>query len=96
MHTCLQIPYSYYSAAEKLVLRSRQFVGMQKEDGFTALHLAALNGHRQVAETLITLGRATVDITNNKKQTPLLLAVSQVCTLNEYYSSAWMFVLNIF
>lgn len=64
-------------AAEKLVLRSRQFVDVQKEDGFAALHLAALNGHRQVAETLITLGQAAVDITNNKKQTPLLLAVSQ-------------------
>ncbi|XP_045602948.1 E3 ubiquitin-protein ligase MIB2 isoform X3 [Procambarus clarkii] len=64
-------------AAEKLVLRSRQFVDVRKEDGFAALHLAALNGHRQVAETLITLGQAGVDITNNKKQTPLLLAVSQ-------------------
>ncbi|KAK7069622.1 E3 ubiquitin-protein ligase mib2, partial [Halocaridina rubra] len=64
-------------AAEKLVLRSRQFVDMKKEDGFAALHLASLNGHRQVAETLITLGQAAVDITNNKRQTPLLLAVSQ-------------------
>lgn len=54
---------------------------MRKDDGFAALHLAALNGHRQVAETLITLGQASVDITNNKKQTPLLLAVSQVCML---------------
>lgn len=64
-------------AAEKLVLRSRQFVDVRKEDGFAALHLASLNGHRQVAETLITLGQAAVDVTNNKRQTPLLLAVSQ-------------------
>lgn len=71
--------YPTNSAAEKLVLRSRQFVDVRKDDGFAALHLAALNGHRQVAETLITLGQASVDITNNKKQTPLLLAVSQVC-----------------
>lgn len=67
-----------FSAAEKLVLRSRQLVDVRKEDGFAALHLAALNGHRQVAETLITLGKAAVNITNNKRQTPLLLAVSQV------------------
>lgn len=66
------------SAAEKLLLRSRQFVDVRKEDGFAALHLAALNGHRQVAETLITMGQASIDITNNKGQTPLLLAVSQV------------------
>lgn len=51
---------------------------MRKDDGFAALHLAALNGHRQVTETLLTLGRADPDLTNNKRQTPLLLAVSQV------------------
>ena len=71
-------PLLFFSATEKLVLRARQFVDVKKDDGFASLHLAALNGHRQIAETLITLGQADVNITNNRRQTPLLLAVSQV------------------
>lgn len=33
--------------------RARQLVDVKKEDGFSALHLAALNNHRDVAEILI-------------------------------------------
>lgn len=51
---------------------------VKKDDGFAALHLACLNGHRAVAETLLAQGRAGVDLRNNRCQTPLLLAVSQV------------------
>lgn len=50
---------------------------IKKEDGFSALHLAALNGHYSVAETLITSGKANINIINNRKQTPLHLSVSQ-------------------
>ncbi|XP_011869057.1 PREDICTED: E3 ubiquitin-protein ligase MIB2-like isoform X1 [Vollenhovia emeryi] len=50
-----------------------------KEDGFAPLHLAALNGHREVANILLSLPgrRAKVDLRNNRRQTPLHLATSQ-------------------
>lgn len=41
------------SATEKILARARQLVDVKKEDGFSALHLAALNNHRDVAEILI-------------------------------------------
>jgi E3 ubiquitin-protein ligase mind-bomb len=65
-------------ATERLLGRTRQLVDVKKDDGFAALHLACLNGHRAVAETLLAQGQAEVDLRNNRKQTPLLLAVSQV------------------
>lgn len=62
---------------ERLVHRARQLVDIKKEDGFAALHLAALNGHYEVAATLLTGGRAHIDLQNNRRQTPLHLATSQ-------------------
>lgn len=41
------------SAIKKILARARQLVDAKKEDGFTALHLAALNNHKEVAEILI-------------------------------------------
>lgn len=70
------------AAMEKLLSIARQLVDVKKDDGFAALHLACLNGHRAVAETLLSLGQADVDLRNNKRQTPLLLAVSQVSCLD--------------
>jgi len=43
-----------YSATSKILQKARQIVDVQKEDGFAALHLAALNGHIEVVYTLIT------------------------------------------
>lgn len=40
-------------ATDKILARARQLVDVKKEDGFSALHLAALNNHRDVAEILI-------------------------------------------
>jgi len=40
-------------ATEKLLGRARQLVDVKKEDGFSALHLASLNNHRDVAEILV-------------------------------------------
>ncbi|RLV95043.1 hypothetical protein DV515_00012924 [Chloebia gouldiae] len=40
-------------AIKKILARARQLVDSKKEDGFTALHLAALNNHMEVAEILI-------------------------------------------
>lgn len=59
--------------------RARHLVDVKKEDGFAALHLAALNGHRDVAAILLSEsgGHAKVDLRNNRRQTPLHLATSQ-------------------
>lgn len=40
-------------AVRRILARARQLVDAQKEDGFTALHLAALNNHWEVAQVLI-------------------------------------------
>jgi len=37
--------------------KARQLVDVKKDDGFAALHLAALNGHLRTAETLIDVVR---------------------------------------
>jgi len=41
----------------KIVTKARQLVDVKKDDGFAALHLAALNGHLRTAETLIDVVR---------------------------------------
>ncbi|BFZ22874.1 hypothetical protein BsWGS_25913 [Bradybaena similaris] len=63
-------------ATEKILHRCPQIVDIKKDDGFSALHLAALNGHRDVAAKLLHFG-AEIEIRNNRRQTPLFLAVSQ-------------------
>jgi E3 ubiquitin-protein ligase mind-bomb len=50
---------------------------MKKDDGFAAFHLAALNGHRDVVKCLLQ-SRADKEILNNRRQTPLMLAVAQL------------------
>lgn len=37
----------------RILARARQLVDARKEDGCTALHLATLNNHRDVAQILI-------------------------------------------
>lgn len=46
-------PPCSHRAVRKILARARQLVDAKKEDGFTALHLAALNNHREVAQILI-------------------------------------------
>jgi ankyrin repeat protein len=50
---------------------------MKKDDGFSAFHLATLNGHNDVVRALLN-GKADKEILNNRRQTPLLLAVAQL------------------
>jgi len=38
----------FLSAAERILVRSRQLVDVKKDDGFSAIHLASLNGHFDV------------------------------------------------
>ena len=52
-------------------------VDEKKDDGYTALHLAALNNHCEVAELLVKLGRANMDLQNMNLQTALHLAVER-------------------
>ena len=65
------------SATEKLISYSPQLVDIKKDDGFSAFHLAALNGHRDVIKILLQ-SKADIEILNNRRQTPLLLAVAQL------------------
>lgn len=52
-------------------------VDTKKDDGFSAFHLAALNGHKEVIKCLIE-SRADKEVLNNRRQTPLLLSVAQL------------------
>uniref|UniRef100_A0A0L8FS13 RING-type domain-containing protein n=2 Tax=Octopus bimaculoides TaxID=37653 RepID=A0A0L8FS13_OCTBM len=52
-------------------------VDEKKDDGYTALHLAALNNHVEVAELLVDQGKANMDIQNVNLQTALHLAVER-------------------
>lgn len=52
-------------------------VNEPKDDGYNALHLAALNNHADVVELLINLGKANKDYQNANLQTPLHLAIQR-------------------
>uniref|UniRef100_T1JJB8 RING-type domain-containing protein n=1 Tax=Strigamia maritima TaxID=126957 RepID=T1JJB8_STRMM len=52
-------------------------VDEKKDDGYTALHLAALNNHVEVAELLVHQGRSNMDLQNVNLQTALHLAVER-------------------
>ena len=52
-------------------------VDEKKDDGYTALHLAALNNHVEVAELLVRQGKARLDLQNVNLQTALHLAVER-------------------
>ncbi|KAH8360893.1 hypothetical protein KR084_010662 [Drosophila pseudotakahashii] len=49
----------------------------KKDDGYTALHLAALNNHVEIAELLVHMGKANMDRQNVNLQTALHLAVER-------------------
>lgn len=49
----LDTPLCLRRAVRRILARARQLVDAKKEDGFTALHLAALNNHWDVAQILI-------------------------------------------
>lgn len=49
----------------------------KKDDGYTALHLAALNNHVEIAKLLVHIGKANMDRQNVNLQTALHLAVER-------------------
>lgn len=75
------LSYSFFGcSAVRIILQKlkrRWIVDEKKDDGYTALHLAALNNHVEVAELLIKLGRCDLDLQNMNQQTALHLAVER-------------------
>jgi E3 ubiquitin-protein ligase mind-bomb len=70
----------FFSAIELILskIQNRQWlVDEKKDDGFTALHLSALNDHCLVAELLLTKGNASINAQNISLQTALHLAVGR-------------------
>lgn len=66
--------------ATEILLRTNEkpwVVNEQKDDGYTALHLAALNNHLEVVDVLVNVGRANIDYQNANLQTPLHLAIQK-------------------
>lgn len=62
----------------KLIKTNRLWiVEEKKDDGYTALHLAALNNHVEIADLLINMGNADMDKQNVNLQTALHLAVER-------------------
>ena len=50
----LALKYFFFnSAARKLVTMSPELVNAPKEDGFTSLHLSAVNDHCEIAEIIL-------------------------------------------
>lgn len=70
-------------------------VDESKDDGYTALHLAALNNHVEVAELLVQ-SKVNLDLQNVNLQTPLHLAVerqhTQIVRVNTVF--AFYFFMN--
>lgn len=69
-------------------------VDEKKDDGYTALHLAALNNHAEVAELLVRVGSARMDLQNVNLQTALHLAVERQHT--SIVRVSIIFSLNVF
>lgn len=63
------------SASRQTRRISIELLTAPKQDGFSPLHIAALNDHAGIVEELLARG-APVDQRNNKQQTPLMLAAS--------------------
>lgn len=62
---------------ELIIKKDKSLVDEQKEDGFTALHVAAINNHTDVMKILFEKGNAKVDLRTQKKQTALHVAAEQ-------------------
>lgn len=61
-----------------------------KDDGYTALHLAALNNHIEVAELLIVNGKCSLNLQNVNLQTALHLATERQHTQIVRYDSCFL------
>ncbi|CAB4055484.1 MIB [Lepeophtheirus salmonis] len=67
-----------YPKTDFRLKNSRDFNCLHKKsDGFSPLHLAALNGHYSIVKILLKVGKCSVDIFDNRGQNPLHLASGQ-------------------
>lgn len=66
---------------EKLLQKAKHLVDVKKDDGFAAIHLSSLNGYKAVTKILIMKGHSDINLKNDRLQTPLHLAASQVTIL---------------
>ena len=73
------IMFFFFSAMRILLAKMPRpwFVDEAKDDGYTALHLAALNNHVEVAELLIVNGKCSLNLQNVNLQTALHLATER-------------------
>ena len=60
MLRCKAVCAGVESAADRIVRRASQLVNVPKDDGFTPLHIAALNGYVKTATVLIETVRITL------------------------------------
>ncbi|CAF0849336.1 unnamed protein product [Brachionus calyciflorus] len=61
---------------EKLLKKFPEVINIQKNDGYSALHLASLNGHKKIIECLLK-AKVDLEMRTNRNQTALLLAISK-------------------
>ncbi|RNA13477.1 E3 ubiquitin- ligase MIB2-like, partial [Brachionus plicatilis] len=62
---------------EKLLKKFPDLINCQKNDGYSGLHLASLNGHKKTVEYLVK-AKADLEMRTNRHQTPLLLAIAKL------------------
>lgn len=103
---CLNFSVSIFGFSAMRVLLSKLprpwIVDEKKDDGYTALHLAALNNHVEVAEQLARAGKADLDLQNVNLQTALHLAVERqhtqivrVCFCRDQEIKTWWAIIKI-
>lgn len=65
-------------AAEKILSKTKDLVNVQQENqGFAALHFAAVNGHGTLVDTLLKQESCKVDLLTKYQETALLLAARE-------------------
>ena len=64
-------------AVDAMIKADPRVINSAKEDGFTPLHLASLNGSVEVVRVLMAARGCKVDARDNSGQTPIHLAAAQ-------------------
>lgn len=80
---------------EKLLQKAKHLVDVKKDDGFAAIHLSSLNGYKAVTKILIIKGHSDINLKNDRLQTPLHLAASQVSSPRPPYRSHLRYLILI-
>ncbi|XP_021345213.1 E3 ubiquitin-protein ligase mind-bomb-like isoform X2 [Mizuhopecten yessoensis] len=62
-------------AVQLILGKNKRIVNLKTKDGYTPLHIAAVNNHADLINTLIRTGEADVNAKDKENRTPLHLAV---------------------